>query len=187
MASQAALHGSFYLHCIYFFSFLWCQASCTTLLALYYIASKCTVIDQTVLHWITALYQDLSKYPTGQETFGTPNLTKHNRTLARLGYLLSPFVHSHHKQYKTGQSGSSEATQRALRNNDQDSTNCTDKWGTAVQTAAVHSQLYSMTSAKDCTNCWDKWGIAVQTAATYSRVYLRASAKPCLRPIVIFQ
>ena len=38
---------------------------------------------------VTALNQGLSKYLTAQDTCGTPTLTKHNRTLARLGNLLS--------------------------------------------------------------------------------------------------
>ena len=37
----------------------------------------------------TALHRGLSKYLTAQDTHGTPTLTKHNRSLARLGYLLS--------------------------------------------------------------------------------------------------
>ena len=36
----------------------------------------------------TALHQGLSKYLTAQDTRGTPTLTKHNRTLSRLGNLL---------------------------------------------------------------------------------------------------
>ena len=39
--------------------------------------------------WVlTALHQSLSKYLTAQDTRGTPTITKHNRTLARLGNLL---------------------------------------------------------------------------------------------------
>ena len=37
----------------------------------------------------TAFHQGLSKYLTAQETRGTPTLTKHKPTLARLGNLLS--------------------------------------------------------------------------------------------------
>ena len=37
----------------------------------------------------TALHQSLSKYLTAQDTLGTPTLIKYNRTLVRLGNLLS--------------------------------------------------------------------------------------------------
>ena len=37
----------------------------------------------------TALHLGLSKYLTAQDTRSTPFLTEHNRTLARLGYLVS--------------------------------------------------------------------------------------------------
>ena len=58
----------------------------------------------TALHWglskyltaqhtrgtpLTDLHWGLSKYLTAQDTRGTPTLTKHSRTLARLGYLIS--------------------------------------------------------------------------------------------------
>ena len=37
----------------------------------------------------TALHQGLSKYATAKDTYVTPTLTEHNKTLARLGTLLS--------------------------------------------------------------------------------------------------
>ena len=50
---------------------------------------KLTTLHRFMTFFSTALHQGLSKYLTAQDTLGIPTLTKHNRTLARLGYLLS--------------------------------------------------------------------------------------------------
>ena len=47
------------------------------------------LIPGTISPVSTAVHRGLSKYLTAQDTCDTPTITKHNRTLVRLGNLLS--------------------------------------------------------------------------------------------------